>query len=98
MNWLWIALAAIGGLAVLWFAGAFVMNFLFLLMLKLFFRGNNGDPLGLRIPCPLHDDCERYLTADECDYRSGRLTYTEAEDAADRQAGRSVADGWAENE
>lgn len=35
-----------------------------------------------RGPCPLHSDCEAYLDAEACEYRSGRMTEAEAEDRA----------------
>ncbi len=48
--------------------------------------------------CPLHFECERYLRAEVCDYRSGRMTYEEAETEAYNQSGRSACDGvYADN-
>jgi hypothetical protein len=45
-----------------------------------------GDPArfggGPVRPCPMHSECELYLPAAACPYRSGELTYDEADDAA----------------
>lgn len=48
--------------------------------------------------CPLHDECERYLPEEACEYRSGRMTYAEAEAEAYRLSGQSACDGtYADN-
>ncbi len=43
-------------------------------------------------PCPLHSECELYLRAEACDYRSGRMTYAEAEAEAYRLSGQTLCD------
>jgi len=40
-----------------------------------------------RDDCPLHHECDRYLPAGECDYRSGRISFARAEELADTIAG-----------
>lgn len=48
--------------------------------------------------CPLHFECERYLSAEACEYRSGLMTYEEAEAEAYRLSGQSACDGvYADN-
>lgn len=51
-------------------------------------------------PCPQHADCERYLPATACEYRSGAITYAEAENRADTAGGAPVGGctDWAGNE
>lgn len=62
-------------------------------------RKFGGDPATLKEePCPLHSECERYLPASECPYRSGKMTFAEAENAASDQSGLGGPDGFAANE
>jgi len=49
-------------------------------------------------PCPMHSDCELYLSVEACEYRSGLITYEEAEDRACAIQGASVCTEWADNE
>lgn len=47
-----------------------------------------------RQACPLHFECERYLPASACEYRSGEVTHAEAEaEAEDRQTLGYAGDG-----
>ena len=58
-------------------------------------RGGQGTGPGPRAPgtglvsppCPLHFECERYQPAEHCEYRSGELTYAQAEEEADSRGG-----------
>ena len=44
-----------------------------------------------RRQCPLHSECERYLPARACEYRSGHITYAEAEAQAEQDQDRGYA-------
>lgn len=51
----------------------------------------------LQPSCPRHASCEDYLPREECDYRSGRISYEEAEreaeEAFERWTARASGDG-----
>lgn len=63
--------------------------------------GHKGTPAGqtctLR-PCPLHSECELYLAASACPYRSGEISYEQAEAQAEGPATIGGCDTWASNE
>lgn len=44
-------------------------------------------------PCPLHDECERHLPPQACEYRSGEITREEAESKASASEGYYGGDG-----
>jgi hypothetical protein len=48
--------------------------------------------------CPMHSDCEKYLPQSACPYRSGQMTYEQAENAADGPAAVGDCDEWADSE